>query len=180
MRIIRGSRKGKVLSPPAGLPVRPTTDAAKEGLFNIIEHAWEWEGLHVLDLFAGTGNLSFEFVSRGCSQVTALDMNPRCTDWIRQTASHLEFDNLYVVRSEAFSYLRAAGTRYHLITADPPYDMPESIRIPDMVFERGMLHPGGWLILEHPRELDFSQHPCFLMHKVYGKVNFSFFEAPEN
>lgn len=179
MRIIRGSRKGKILYPPPNLPVRPTTDAAKEGLFNIIEHNWEIDGLKVLDLFAGTGNISLEFVSRGCAEVIAIDHNARCIDWIRDVARQLKFENLYTIRSDVFAHISKPGRKHHIIFADPPYELQETLKIPDLVFNNNFLYPGGWLIIEHSEEFDFSAHPNFLRKKEYGKVNFSFFSGPD-
>lgn len=179
MRIIRGNRKGKILHPPHNLPVRPTTDAAKEGLFNVIEHNWELDGLQLLDLFAGTGSISIEFASRGCAGVIAVDHHMRCTDWIRNIARQLGFDNLFVIRADVFGYLGKPGRKHHIIFADPPYEMEDTIKIPDLVFNHEFLYPGGWLIIEHPETLDFSSHPNFLRKKEYGKVNFSFFAGED-
>lgn len=177
MRIIRGSHKGKILLPPAHLPVRPTTDMAKEGIFNVMEHAWEMEGLNVLDLFAGTGNISLEFCSRGAGRVTAIDQNSRCTEWIQKASQGLGFTNLSVVRQEVFAFLPSLRQRFDIIFADPPFDLKGLSRLPDLIFEHSLLHPGGWFILEHPGEYDFSAHPRFISHKMYGRVHFSIFEA---
>ncbi|HAW57591.1 MAG TPA: 16S rRNA (guanine(966)-N(2))-methyltransferase RsmD [Bacteroidales bacterium] len=175
MRIIRGKRKAKILHPPINLEVRPTTDMAKVGLFNVIENAWEMEGLHVLDLFAGTGSISFEFISRGSAEVIAVDNNPRCIDWMYEASQEMGFDNLFVVNADVFSYLQKPLQHFDIIFADPPYGLPNTISIPDLIFQHHFLYPGGWLIIEHPKEINFSQHPFFMRKKNYGRVNFSFF-----
>lgn len=179
MRIIRGNHKGKILRPPAHLPVRPTTDAAKEGIFNVIEHTWEMDGLNVLDLFAGTGSISIEFCSRGAGRVTAIDQNLRCTEWIQKAAYELGFSNLSVFRHDVFNYLHSLKQRYDIIFADPPFDLDILPTLPNLVFSRELLYPGGWFILEHPREYNFSAHPRFMAHKTYGKVHFTIFAAEE-
>ncbi|HPC13859.1 MAG TPA: RsmD family RNA methyltransferase [Bacteroidales bacterium] len=157
------------------LDVRPTTDMAKVGLFNVIENAWEMEGLHVLDLFAGTGSISFEFISRGSVEVVAVDNNPRCIDWMNEASKGMGFDNLLLVHTDVFSYLQKPVQQFDIIFADPPYDFSKTTFIPDLIFRNHFLYPGGWLIIEHPKKIDFSHHPFFIKKKNYGRVNFSFF-----
>jgi 16S rRNA (guanine966-N2)-methyltransferase len=175
LRIIRGTRRGKRISPPNNLPVRPTTDVAKEGLFNIIDNAWEMDGLRILDLFSGTGSISFEFASRGCAEIISLDLNPKCAEWVRKTASDLEFNNIYTIRADAFSYIKSPKEKFHIIFADPPYDLDNVETIPEFIFTNQLLTENGWLIVEHSANHDFTMHPRFLFKKNYGKVNFSFF-----
>jgi len=175
MRIIRGNWKSRRINPPSTLPVRPTTDIAKEALFNVLENMFDFEGLDVLDLFAGTGSISFEFASRNVCQITAVEQNFRCIDFIRKTTRDLKIQQLICVRTDVFRFLKAAKKQYHLIFADPPYDLPQLETIPDLIFKYNLLHDDGILILEHPKLYDFSAHKRFSQHRVYGKVEFSFF-----
>jgi len=177
MRIISGTHGGRRLHPPVNLPVRPTTDLAKESLFNILTNIFDFEGTSVLDLFAGTGSISFEFVSRGSAEVTAIDQDNRCVSFIIKTCEEFKIDNLKAYRSDAFSYIKHSLKKYDLIFADPPYDLESIAEIPEKIFERNLLKPDGLLIIEHSRDHDFSKHPKFSQHRKYGKVNFSFFNA---
>ena len=176
MRIIRGIWKSRRINPPSNLPVRPTTDIAKEALFNVLENTLDFETLHVLDLFAGTGSISFEFASRGVQQVTAIEQNFRCVEFIRKTTHDLNMQQLTCIRSDVFRFVKSARQQYHLIFADPPYDLPQLQTIPDMIFQHNLLHPNGIFILEHPKTYDFTAHKYFARQREYGKVNFSFFE----
>jgi len=178
VRIISGKYRAKKLYPPKNLPVRPTTDFAKESLFNILNNRLDFEKVKVLDLFAGTGNISFEFASRGTLSVKAVDINSHCVDFIRKTAQELNLTNLNCIKSNVFQYLNNATETYDFIFADPPYDLEESINIPDLVFENKLLNEGGFLIMEHSRNLTFVDHPYFSEHRKYGNVNFSFFARP--
>ncbi len=167
------------MRPPKNLPVRPTTDMAKESLFNILNNKIDFDGLNVLDLFAGTGAISLEFVSRGSASVTAVDNNQRCVSWIRDAAHQLEMKELSALRSDVFRFLENTRAVFDIIFADPPYDMEGIETISKKVFEHGLLKPGGYLIIEHPKHIDFSNHPRFSDHRKYGKVNFSFFRYDE-
>jgi 16S rRNA (guanine966-N2)-methyltransferase len=175
MRIISGKYRGRKLHPPANLPVRPTTDMAREALFNILNNYFDFETLRVLDLFCGTGAISFEFASRGSSDITSVDFNPRCLDFIRKTADHLGVEGLQTIKADVFRYLDLARGPWDLIFADPPFDMKESALIPELIFQRELLAPGGWLIVEHPPDAGFAQHPNFKERRRYGRVNFSVF-----
>lgn len=166
-----------MLHPPVNLPVRPTTDMAKESIFNILDNYFYFEAIRVLDLFSGTGSIAFEFASRGSTEVVAVELNPRCAEYIRQTARDLTFDNLMVIKGNAFAYLQSASQRFNVIFADPPYDLPAIETIPDLVIAGGFLHPDGMFVLEHGERLNFSQHSHFLEQRNYGKVNFSLFTA---
>lgn len=175
MRIISGSHKGRVLRPPMGLPVRPTTDVAKESLFNILNNYVDFEEIRVLDLFAGTGNISLEFASRGASLILSIDLNSRCTDFISKMAADLSFKQLSVIKTNVFTFLsRPAGT-YDVIFADPPYDMEGRDKIPGLIFENNWLAEDGWFVMEHDRSLNFKDHPYFDNERRYGKVHFTFF-----
>jgi 16S rRNA (guanine966-N2)-methyltransferase len=175
VRIISGNHRGRQLHPPGGLPVRPTTDLAKESLFNILNNRVDFEEISVLDLFAGTGNISFEFASRGAKQILAVDINNRCIDFIRNTAGELKFDNLFVTCGNVFGYLPSTKRKFDVIFADPPYGMREAALIPDLVFDNKLLYAEGWLIIEHPVYITFEGHPKYVEERRYGKVHFSFF-----
>jgi 16S rRNA (guanine966-N2)-methyltransferase len=175
MRIIRGTHRGRKITAPANLPVRPTTDMAKEGLFNILDNHVYFEDLRVLDLYAGTGSISYEFASRGSTLVIAVDLNPRCTRFISETATRLGFDRMKTVRSSSIGFLNHCSEKFDIIFADPPYDLEGTGEIVTLVFGRELLLEGGWLIIEHERTKDFSSFPNFVRQRNYGKVNFSFF-----
>lgn len=175
MRIIAGTLKGRRLNPPANLPVRPTTDMAREGLFNILNNYVDFEDCTVMDLFAGTGAMSVEFISRGAREVTAVDINNACTEYIKSEAQRLELRNLRVVRADVFDLLKRANRKFDIVFADPPYAIEGLQMLPDLVFEHQVLNDDGIFILEHPREYSFEEHPNFWQHRNYGKVNFTFF-----
>ncbi|GAB1418734.1 16S rRNA (guanine(966)-N(2))-methyltransferase RsmD [Bacteroidales bacterium] len=180
MRIIRGRLQRRIIHVPPGLPVRPTTDLAKESLFNILENEIEFEGLKALDLFAGTGSISYELVSRGCQTVTAIDENLKCSQFIAETAKKLEMPNLRAIRSDVFRFLGTLSSPHGFIFADPPYEM-ETERFHEivrLVFERTLLEPEGVLVIEHPKNVDFMGHPLLFDIRKYGKVHFSFFGLP--
>lgn len=180
MRIIGGIHKGRRISPPANLPVRPTTDLAKESLFNILNNLLDFEGLMVMDLFAGTGSISYEFASREAALVKAIDLNYKCVAYIKKTAAGFNMDNIQAVRGDVFRYLHhTPDMQYDVIFADAPFDMKEIIELPDLVFEKKWLKKNGRLIIEHPADADFSGHPFFSQQRRYGRVNFSFFENPD-
>lgn len=175
MRIIAGSLRGRKLNPPTTLPVRPTTDMARESLFNILNNYRDYDECTILDLFAGTGAVSFEFVSRGAKEVTAIDINNQCTDFIKATSRQLGINNLHVVRTDVFDLLKRAYKKFDIVFADPPYALDKLASLPDIIFEQNILNEDGIFILEHPREYQFEEHPHFWQHRHYGKVNFTFF-----
>ena len=179
MRIIGGKLRGKMIMPPQGYKARPTTDFAKEGLFNILNNEYEMEGLKVLDLFGGTGAISYEFASRGADRVYCVEMLPLHANFIKSQAAKFGMDNLTVVRHNVFEFLEICHEKFDIIFADPPYALEVLANIPDKVFERDILHPGAYFILEHPEEFNFSEHPYFVKERKYGNVHFSFFEKPE-
>ena len=176
MRIIGGKLKGKAIEPPQGYKARPTTDFAKEGLFNVLNNEYELEGLQVLDLFGGTGSISFEFASRGASMVYCEEMLPLHANFIKSQAAKFSLRNLTVVRHNVFEFLDICREKFDIIFADPPYALEDLATIPDKIFAKDILHPGAYLILEHPGEYDFKEHPYFIKEKKYGNVHFSFFE----
>lgn len=179
MRIISGTLRGRRLQPPVNLPVRPTTDFAKEGLFNVLNNMIDFEDLTVLDLFTGTGSIAFEFISRGAAEVTVVDSNQKCIDFIKKTMEVFGVENLRPYRSDSFSFLKHAFKKYDLVYADPPYDLEGIDKLPDLVVAAGMLAPDGMLILEHSAKYNFEDHPDFTGHRKYGSVNFSFFKSKD-
>lgn len=180
MRIIKGKHQRRIIHVPNGLPVRPTTDLAKESLFNILNNDIDFDGMRVLDLFAGTGNISYELVSRGCASVLAVDQNPKCTHFIADTAKLLSMSNLNVVRADVFKFLKAQKLPFDLIFADPPYDMEVGLfhEIVDIIFEKNLIKPEGTLVIEHSKVVSYIDHPHIFDERRYGKVHFSFF-SPE-
>ncbi|MBQ7062105.1 MAG: 16S rRNA (guanine(966)-N(2))-methyltransferase RsmD [Bacteroidales bacterium] len=179
MRIIAGSLRGRRLNPPASLPVRPTTDMARESLFNILNNYVDYEECSVMDLFAGTGAVSIEFVSRGVKEVTSVDINNSCTEYIKSAVHQLGISNMHVVRADVFDLLKRAYRKFDIIFADPPYALQDLPKLPDIVFSSDVLNDDGIFILEHPREVSFEEHPHFWQHRAYGKVNFTFFTNEE-
>jgi len=175
MRIISGSYKGRKLHPPGNLPVRPTTDFAKEALFNVLNNLINYNSTRVLDLFAGTGGISYEFISRGCKSVTSVEKDPRCLSFIHHTGLDLKMLNLFPHKANALSFVRQSMDTWDLIFADPPYDLPQLPDLPELVLGGKILAPGGWFILEHPKKYNFDEFPGFDQHRNYGEVNFSFF-----
>lgn len=176
MRIISGKYRGRLIRPPRGLPVRPTTDLAKESLFNILNNRLDFEGLMVLDLFSGTGNIALEFASRDARHVVAVDIHYRCTEFIRKTANEMNFTEVSVVKANVFSYLKSVRRAFDVVFADPPYDMKEAEQIPGLVIENGLLTEDGWLVMEHDAGISFRNHSNFVEERQYGKVHFSFFQ----
>jgi 16S rRNA (guanine966-N2)-methyltransferase len=179
MRIISGKYRGRQIHPPANLPVRPTTDFAKESLFNILNNTIGIDGLDVLDLFAGTGSISFEFFSRGCNSVTAVDIDHKCIHFIKRTAELMNADNLDAIRMNCYQFLKYPGKSYDLIFADPPYDLEGIDKLPDLVCGGGLLKKDGLFILEHSKDYSFAESPYFSQHREYGSVNFTFFLSAE-
>lgn len=176
MRIIGGSLKGRMISPPAGYGARPTTDYAKEGLFNTLDNEYEFPGLKVLDLFGGTGAISFEFASRGAAAVYSVEMNRDNAAFIRREASRLGLGCVRAIHSNVFDFLPICREKFDIIFADPPYALDALEDLPDKVLGADILHEGNYLILEHGGEHSFTAHPKFKKEKVYGRVHFSFFE----
>ena len=175
MRIIGGRLKGKTILPPAGYKARPTTDFAREGLFNVLNNEYEFEGLQVLDLFGGTGAIAFEFASRGASRVYCVEMARENASFIKTEARRLGLPNVTMVRSNVFDFLPLCHEKFDIVFADPPYALEGLEGLPDKVFAADILHPECYFILEHPGTYDFSAHPRFVKTKEYGKVHFSFF-----
>ena len=176
MRIISGKYKGRRITVPKQFRSRPTTDFAKENLFNIISNYFDFESINVLDLFAGTGSISFEFASRGCSDIDLVEVDRRICTFISKVINDLDTNAINLVQEDAFKYIRNCIKAYDIVFADPPYDLPQLEDIPSLIFENDLLKGDGWFIFEHSRKQDFSALPeCFDI-RVYGGVNFSFFK----
>ncbi len=176
MRIIGGKHHRRIIHPPAGLPVRPTTDKAKEALFNVLNHLVDFEEIRVLDLFAGTGNISFEFASRGATEVIAVDNNQRCCNFINKVKENLGIDNLLCHRADAMRFIYNSPGFFDLVFADPPYQMEGIADLPGKIFSNSVLANEGILIVEHSGDVSFEKHPKFKQKRNYSKVHFSFFE----
>lgn len=160
---------------PKNITARPTTDFARENLFNVLENMIDFEGLKALDLFAGTGAISFELLSRGCASVTSVEKSRIKSDFIRKVAAELKETNLTLVKGDVFRYLQSVREPFDLVFADPPYDLPRFGEIPALVLNSGALKSGSLFVIEHSRSYDFSSLPGFREHRVYGSVNFSIF-----
>ena len=180
MRIISGKYKGRKIVAPKKLPVRPTTDMAKEALFNILNNQYYFDEISVLDLFAGTGNISYEFASRGTDNITCVDQNYGCIKYINETAESFEM-SINTIKSDVFSFLENHQQPYTIIFADPPYEFPveEFAKIPELVFQNNLLEDNGLLILEHSKHTDLSGLAQYSHSKSYGGNMFSFFELTE-
>lgn len=176
MRIIGGRLKGKNIFPPQGYKARPTTDFAREALFNILDNEYEFEDLQVLDLFGGTGAVSFEFGSRGVGRVYCVEMLRENASFIKTEARRLGLDNVTMVRDNVFDFLNICHEKFDIIFADPPYALEGLEGIPDKIFDKELLHPDSYFILEHGGEYSFREHPHFFKERSYGRVHFSFFK----
>lgn len=180
MRIIRGKYGRRRFQVPTSFKARPTTDFAKENLFNVIENLLYWDDIIALDLFAGTGSISFELLSRGCQHVTAVEADSAHASFISKVAKELVADNFDLIKGDAFRYLRSIpGETFDFIFADPPYDLKELPTLPELVFGKNILKEGGIFILEHPKQYEFSSLPYFYQQRTYGSVNFSLFIKEE-
>ncbi len=176
MRIVSGKYKGRTINPPRNLRARPTTDFAKENLFNVLTNLVDFEECDVLDLFSGTGSISYEFASRGARSVTSVEINAVHYNFIRQTASQLGIDNLHPVKANVFLYLKSCTKQFDIIFSDAPYDLEGSEEVIRDVFDRNLLRPDGLLIFEHSKKMDFSHYNEFWQLRSYGSVQFSFFK----
>ncbi len=175
MRIINGTHRGKIIKVPKGLPVRPTTDFAKEALFNILANKVDFESTSLLDLFSGTGHISLEFASRGSKQITAVDKNFQCVGFLKTISKELNFD-ITTIKSDVFDFLKNTRQKVDLIFADPPYDLENIEKINEIVFANDLLNDDGILVIEHGPKTNLENLTGFTQHRKYGNVNFSFFE----
>lgn len=175
MRIIRGKYGRRRFDVPTNISARPTTDFARENIFNVIENLTDIEGALVLDLFAGTGAISLEFLSREAASVTAIEKAATQYNFIRKVASQLNIDNLTLIKGDALRYLDSVHAPFDIVFADPPYDMPGFAEIPGKILGSGAVASGTLVIVEHSKAHDFSHLPGFIDHRAYGSVNFSIF-----
>lgn len=175
MRIIRGKFGRRRFDVPGNISARPTTDFARENIFNVLENMIDFEGKHALDLFAGTGAITFEFLSRGCASVTAVEKASVQYSFIRKVAQQLAVDNLRLVRGDALRFMETCAAKFDIVFADPPYDMPGFENVPGAILGSQMLREGTIVVVEHSRKHDFSHMPGFSEHRAYGSVNFSIF-----
>lgn len=184
MRIITGRYKGRHFDVPRTFKARPTTDFAKENIFNVLTQYVDFDGAEALDLFAGTGSITLELLSRGCSRVVSVELDRDHHRFILQCLQKLQSEkgaspstshNVQCLRADVFRFLKSCKLQFDFIFADPPYALKELPTIPDLVFERGLLKPDGIFVFEHGKDHDFSAHPHFVEHRSYGSVNFSLF-----
>jgi len=175
MRIISGKLKGTRMSAPASLPVRPTTDMAKEALFNILYNTYDFESCNVLDLFSGTGSVSIEFASRGAKTVTSVDKHSGCIYWLKSVIANYKLDEIETQKADVFKFLEQNTKSYQIIFADPPYDLPTIPLIPQLVAKNKLLTENGLLVVEHPSLLKLKDQPGYVETRRYGNSSFSFF-----
>jgi len=178
MRIIGGTLKGRRFNPPAkNWPTRPTTDYAKEGLFNILTNHFDFEDLKVLDLFGGTGSHSYEFISRGCEDVTYVDKYGGCVAFVKKTAEELKIeDKIRISKIDVFKFVKFSQDQFDYIFAGPPYGLPTIDLIPDLIFKENLLKEDGWFVMEHNPNHSYKNHPNYFDERNYGKTIFSFFK----
>jgi 16S rRNA (guanine(966)-N(2))-methyltransferase RsmD len=180
MRIIGGRFKGLRLNPPANLPVRPTTDVAKEALFNILYNQFDFEDIRVLDLFSGTGNISLEFASRGVPDICSVDRDFGCYNYLKTLIKQYNLSEIKPIKSDVFKFLESETEQYNIVFADPPYDLPQINIIAKRIFDHRLLKPNGCLIIEHPSMKKLDNHPNFIEQRKYGSSSFSFFKNQES
>ncbi|MCM1076517.1 MAG: RsmD family RNA methyltransferase [Bacteroides sp.] len=180
MRIIRGKYGRRRFSVPTNITARPTTDFARENIFNVIDNLIDLEGKKCLDLFAGTGAVSFELLSREAASVTSVEKSPVQARFIEKVKQELNDRNLHLIRTDALRFIRDSSSSFDFVFADPPYDLEGFGDIPEMVLNSRLLHPGSIFIIEHSKKYDFSNLPNFIDHRAYGSVNFSIFQIPES
>lgn len=172
MRIVGGDHKGYRFTPPNNIPARPTTDFAKEALFNILNNNFYFDEISFLDLFSGTGSLSYEFFSRGCEDITSVEISPKMIKFINKISSALEIPNHTIVQEDVFSFIKRAWQSYDVIFAGPPYPLENIDDIPDLVMNGNLLKKDGWFILETSPRHDFKKHPKLYKLRKYGQTHF--------
>ena len=179
MRIISGIHGGRRISPPANMPyTRPTTDIAKEGLFNILQNNLEFDELKVLDLFGGTGCISYELASRGAPDITIVEKDNKMYDFIKKTSGELEFENFNVIKYDVFRFIETANQQYDFIFAGPPYALATIDELPLKIFENKLLKPKGWFVLEHTPRNNYKKFEHYKTERNYGTTIFSIFIQP--
>lgn len=178
MRIITGKYKGRRFDIPRTFKARPTTDFAKENLFNVLNSHVDLDGAQALDLFSGTGSITLELLSRGCAEVVSVELDRAHHAFIRQCVERIGAPNAVLVRGDVFKFLKSCHRQFDLIFADPPYALEQLPLLPSIVLGGNLLLPGGIFVLEHGKQNDFSALPQFVEHRAYGSVNFSIFSSP--
>ncbi len=176
MRIITGTYKGRHFDIPKNFKARPTTDFAKENIFNVLNGYIDFEDADALDLFAGTGSISLELISRGCKSVVSVEADRNHARFISQCMEKIGTDKNILIKGDVFRFLTTARQKYDLIFADPPYALEKLPEIPTLIFGKELLKAGGVFVFEHGKDHDFSQHEHFVEHRHYGSVNFSIFK----
>ncbi len=180
MRIVGGEFSGRRFNPPSGIPARPTTDVAKEGLFNTLENMLDLEGIRTCDIFGGTGSISYELASRGAADLTIIERDPASINFIKKTAVALGIaEKMHIIRGDVFKFMKQNREKFHFIFAGPPYALENIDDLPLIVFEKQMLLPEGIFVLEHTPRNDYQHHPRFLRMKNYGTTVFTFFTQPK-
>ena len=176
MRIITGQFKGRHFDIPCTFKARPTTDFAKENIFNVLNGYIDFDGITVLDLFSGTGSISLELISRGCKEVVSVEKDRDHARFIAECMRKIKVESNILIRGDVFRFLKTCHQKFDLIFADPPYALPELGTIPDLIFEYNLLSTDGIFVFEHGKNNDFSNNPHFVEHRSYGSVNFSIFK----
>lgn len=177
MRVISGIYKRRRFDIPHSFKARPTTDFAKENLFNVLSNYLDFEdNIHALDLFAGTGSISLELVSRGCDQVISIEKDRDHHAFICKVMNEVKTDKCISIRGDVFKYIQSCHNQFDFIFADPPYELKDLETIPSLIFEHELLKEEGLFVLEHGKKNNFETHPNFIERRVYGSVNFSFFQ----
>jgi 16S rRNA (guanine(966)-N(2))-methyltransferase RsmD len=180
MRIVGGSYRGRIFDPGKRFKARPTTDMAKESLFNVLQNLVDFESIRALDLFSGTGSISYELASRGCTDVTAVEIDNAHIQFIKEVIDKLGEEHIRVVKSNVFVFATHIKEQFDLIFADPPYDHPKFNEVADLIFKNNLLKPDGLFVLEHSGQYDYSGHPNFKALRRYGSVHFSLFTAQQS
>jgi 16S rRNA (guanine(966)-N(2))-methyltransferase RsmD len=180
LRIISGKYKGRRIGPESSFRARPTTDFARESLFNILGNRIDFNNLSVLDLFSGTGSISYEFASRGAIAVHLVEKDKKHISSIKRIINNMDIGNIKVIHIDVMAFLKTCSHKYDIVFADPPFDLPWLKELPDLVTGAEIIKEGGFFILEHPGSVDFSGHRLFFEHRKYGSVNFSFFKGISN
>lgn len=179
MRIIGGKYRGRRITPPPGFKARPTTDFARESLFNILNNRVDFSEIDVLDLFAGTGSISYEFASRGAKEILMVEKDLKHIAGIKRIIKDIGFTNIRPVHIDVKSFLKTCTVKFDIVFADPPYSLEWLREIPDLVLGSGVLRENAFFVLEHPRDMNFTGHKSFFEHRNYGGVNFSFFRITD-
>ena len=179
MRVIAGKYKSKRFHPPKKIPTRPTTDIAKESLFNTLNQYFNFDRIRFLDLFSGTGSISYEIASRGCTDVTSVEIYPKCVRFIEKTSREWNIAGHKVIQDDVFHFIKKCNEQFDLIFAGPPYPLPNLPTLPDLVLEHDLIEGNGWFVLEHNPDHNFDDHPAIVMRRNYGQTNFSIFSPSE-